>query len=436
MKTPFGITAKLLILLLAAFAVQCSEICTVQNVYYYAEPIYMGFAELRSSVKTEAPHELSNTGKIYFKDGYLYINEIDKGIHVIDNHDPSNPVAKSFIKIPGNYDLAIRNNILYADSYIDLVAIDISVIGQEKEVGRYQGLFTRYSPMGYTVNLEKGVITGVKISENASTISECDTQVSMMGGWGWSNNRMLFSADAASSVKGPSQNVQGGNSTGVGGSMARFTITGDRLYTIEPGELASVNLSNPTSPSLEKKVTTTWDTETIFPYNNNLFVGGRSGMAIYNLVDPAEPKLVTIYTHMRSCDPVVVEGNYAYVTLRNGNTCAGFTNQLEVIDIKELSKPVLLHTYPMTNPYGVGIDNNVLFVCDGKDGLKVFDATDKSKIAENIKAHYKDIQTFDIIPFNDIAMMIAEDGLYQYDYSDVKNIKFLSKLKVVKKEVQ
>ncbi len=157
-------------------------------------------------------------------------------------------------------------------------------------------------------------------------------------------------------------------------------------------------------------------------------------MSIFNLVDPSEPKLITTYTHMRSCDPVVVEGDYAYVTLRDGTTCSGFTNQLEVINISDLTRPSLLYTYPMTNPHGLGIDNNTLFICDGKDGLKIFDATEKGRIKDNLKAHYKDIQTFDVIPYTNIVMMIAEDGLYQYDYSDLQNIRLISKMSIAKQE--
>ena len=66
-----------------------------------------------------------NPGKIYFKEGYIFINEELKGIHVIDNRNPENPQNIGFIEIPGNVDIAIKNNTLYADSYIDLGAIDI-----------------------------------------------------------------------------------------------------------------------------------------------------------------------------------------------------------------------------------------------------------------------------------------------------------------------
>jgi hypothetical protein len=107
---------------------------------------------------------------------------------------------------------------------------------------------------------------------------------------------------------------------------------------------------------------------------------------------------------------------------------------LEVIDVKDLKNPVLLKTYLMTNPHGLGIDNKTLFICDGDDGLKVFDASDYKTISANQLAHYKNINTYDVIPYNNVAIMTGKDGIYQFDYSDVKNIKLISTLQIIRKQ--
>ncbi len=84
----------------------------------------------------------------------------------------------------------------------------------------------------------------------------------------------------------------------------------------------------------------------------------------------------------------------------------------------------------MTNPHGLGIDNTTLFICDGNDGLKAFNAADINTIDKNLLAHYKDINARDVIPYNDILIMIGEDGLFQYDYSDPNNMKLLSTIAI------
>ena len=76
------------------------------------------------------PQPINSVGKIYYKDGFMYVNEPGEGIHIIDNHNPSQPMPIKFLKIPGNFDLAIKGNTFYADSFVDLVALDISDVNQ------------------------------------------------------------------------------------------------------------------------------------------------------------------------------------------------------------------------------------------------------------------------------------------------------------------
>jgi len=84
----------------------------------------------------------------------------------------------------------------------------------------------------------------------------------------------------------------------------------------------------------------------------------------------------------------------------------------------------------MFNPYGLGIDQGTLFICDGEDGLKIYDAKDPFMLKSNMLAHFEEINTFDVIPVNDILIMIGTDGLYQYDYSDLNEISLLSKIPI------
>ncbi|NJM26499.1 MAG: hypothetical protein HC859_14480 [Bacteroidia bacterium] len=203
---------------------------------------------------------------------------------------------------------------------------------------------------------------------------------------------------------------------------------------LDGSDLQVVDISAPSTPSLGNRQTVSWDIETIFPYDQMLFVGSRSGLRIFDLANPGSPDLMSTYEHVMSCDPVVVEGDRAYVTLRTGTTCWNGTNQLEVINIENPRSPQLIKTYALTNPYGLGIDQKTLFVCDGPDGLKIFDATDDQNIDANMLASFSDVKGIDVIPFNNVLIMIAEDGLYQYDYSDKTDIKLLSTLSLVDEE--
>ena len=84
----------------------------------------------------------------------------------------------------------------------------------------------------------------------------------------------------------------------------------------------------------------------------------------------------------------------------------------------------------MKNPHGLGKSGDLLFICDGSAGLKVYDASDPKKIGENLIYTYPDINAYDVIPLGNLLVMIGDDGLYQYDYSDVRNIRLLSRIEV------
>jgi hypothetical protein len=108
------------------------------------EPVYMPWEEFRKSFRVLPPQEIKKRGKIYVKDTYLFINEPYKGIHVFDNTDPKNPVPKCFLYILGNVDLSIKGSFLYADSYVDLLVLaltiypeDITLVNRVKNVFEY-----------------------------------------------------------------------------------------------------------------------------------------------------------------------------------------------------------------------------------------------------------------------------------------------------------
>jgi hypothetical protein len=112
--------------------------------YKSYEPVYILREDLRAAVASLPAKMLKTPGKIYAKGNFLFINEVNKGIHIIDNSNPAAPQTISFINIPGNQDLAVKNDILYADSYIDLIALDISNPRDIRIVKRLENVFPSY----------------------------------------------------------------------------------------------------------------------------------------------------------------------------------------------------------------------------------------------------------------------------------------------------
>ncbi len=406
--------------LLFVFNSCAKDSCTRRYVYW--EPVYRTKDEVRANIKNNPVREIERPGKIYIRGNYIFLNEIDRGIHIIDNSNRSAPRRVAFIDIPGNLDMAVKGNILYADFYTDLVAIDITNPEQIVVKKFTESVFPeRYYGNGFSQN--PSMIIQDWVRKDTVVQTGCGGNGGLFGG--------LKSADVFMSnplAQSGNATAAGGSPFGVGGSMARFTIVNNYLYAVTDYALNVVSIVNGADPTFSNRVQIGWGIETLYPFNNKLFIGSNTGMFVYDISTPTNPVKVSNFSHVRSCDPVIADNNNAFVTLRSGTACQGFTEQLDVLDITNLSSPTLVKTYQMTNPHGLSKDGNTLIICDGRDGLKFYNASDVRNLS--LQKHITGLNTYDVIAINGWALVVAKDGLYQYDYSSLSNVILLSKMSV------
>jgi len=371
------------------------------NLANVAVPVTQSIAEFRASVKVQEAKAIKESGKIYTWNDYIFINDKNEGIHIIDNSDPFNPENIKFLKIPRNMDIAIKDKKLYADNGMDLVVFDIADIDNIFETGRVQDVFPNY----YTTAPE-----GV----NYVDFESFDPSSEVIVGYLIEKRKIEYAETNGDGGPFFESAADGGGNTGTEGSMARFSLNENYLYVADESSLSAFDISSPSNPVRLNNEYVGWQVETIFNYQDHLYLGSSTGMYIYSIENPEAPQKVSFLQHVQGCDPVVVKDNYAYVTIRGGNACGQDLNLLEIVDITDKTNPEVVNSYDMTNPYGLGIKDDWLFVCDGNAGLKIFGIED----TPNLKYidQFSNINTYDVIPLEDRLLMVGDNILYQYSY--------------------
>jgi len=390
----------------------------------YFVPQYETTAQLAAKVTVESPKDYAEAGKIVTYQNYIFINKPNEGVHVVDNSNPAAPVNLHFINIPGSLDLTIIDDHLYSDMFSALVVFDISDVTQPdliedftvEEIFYYNPYRTLDTAIrlgesfAYTqyesIDDSRGIVTGWEVEIRQEPLEE---QI-----------MYLRLEDTAIAETASSDQVNGFNEVSTAGSMTRFLPIDRYLYTINFNELVLFSIGDNYQPTRFARLDTGTQAETLFQLNDLLFVGSTTGMLMYDVTSPSNPNYLNSIEHFRSCDPVVADENYAYVTLRGGTNCFTETNELQIIDIRTPEELSVVARQLMFNPHGLAIHEDYLLVCDGTAGLKVVDVTNRNEpeilSTDNIPFAY------DIIVDFPSAIVVGEGVLYQYDLSNLPEI--------------
>jgi len=321
---------------LALFTASCDQDDDNGGLAKFAVPTVKSLAEIRSNVSVTTARATQSNGKIYVAEHYLFYIAQESGVHVFDNTNPSAPQNIAFINLAGVHDIAVKGNYLFADNFVDLLVFDISDIQNitlVRTVPNSIAFFPEYPEEAeyYDYTAEPGqdeIITGFTVEMRNRPQGQ----------------EIVLANDALAGFESASGNI------GIGGSYARFQINNNALYTIDSYKLNVFNIADPTAAFFDKEVyMTQWfgggEFETLFIQKDILFVGSTTGMYTVDAEDEFNPYFVSGFAHATACDPVVVFGNTAYITVRGGSSCGAIEDQINVIDVTDIANPTLLSTY-------------------------------------------------------------------------------------------
>lgn len=405
---------KKIALFLAAISsillISCNkDFSKVSVTYTKATAVYADLEEIRQMPLIGGSREITNPGKIFVSQNLLLIGEEGEGVHVIDNTDPANPQNIYFINIPGNKEFYVHDDHLYAESYYDMVKIDISTIQQPTLTSRVENAF---SPNSFNAAGEPLIGFTFELVTEKLDQDEDYYQLIHQNDFNYFDfqDRLIPESAVPASFAGNSQQ-------GIG-SVNRIAYSNGHLYTISNTQLSS--FSDNGSLELVSSENIGWQMETIYPYDDKLFIGTRNSMEVMGLSDPGRPVHITSFWHANACDPVYPIDDVAYLTLRAGTDdetdCPGSDNLLVVLDIKQIESPEVSQEINMASPYGMTMIGNKLYVGEGSNGLKIFDASDKLNLI--LESAVTSIQAYDVIAHPtkfDILLIAGPDGLSQYE---------------------
>ena len=336
-------------------------------------------------------------GKIYLTKSHLFIGELYSGVRIYDVSSLTSVRSVGFIPIEGNLDVAVTGNILYADDYTDLKVYDLSDAAHPVLIDSVLDVFAgRSKPApqySYPGDNSYGGTQGCSVSKGCQSSTDPVYRAELDGG----------------------KSGGGAGGSGQAGSMARFAIVDNWLYCIDMSNLIVFDIRDPKKPKLEAKVAVGFGIETLFPYQYYLFIGSSTGMFIYDARDIRVPIKVAEFRHARACDPVVIEGTRAYVTLRNGTRCGDSENELHVVDITTISKPVLLSSFVMDGPMGLAVSDGIAYICDNEN-VRILDVRYDTDIRELSRIFLGN--SYDLIYNEGILIIVAPNGLYVYNVTD------------------
>ncbi len=335
------------------------------------------------AARTDRSSCLVSPMSMYVAGEWLFVSDEGSGIHVYAAARGSAPAYQGTIPLSGNSGVAVRDSVIYANSYGSILALRLNADCTADTLAIvYEAPYCCTMPIDY-------------IDEQYHS------------GWGCACSRAVeYDAVPLSS--------------GTGSSYAVFAVIDTFLYYVDGMSLVSMSVAVPESPRLLSTTYLSWDLETLFPTEDYLFVGAATGMYILNRRQyPATPTLISTFVHARACDPVVVQDTIAYLTLRSGTACGAFENALIAVSIADPSSPYELGRTIPNQPYGLAVQDTLCYVGLGHSGYSLYDVTRPDSLLH--VATWSTPATKDFIWDSTQLYLMGFSQIAAYDVSDPAN---------------
>ncbi|MEO0468841.1 MAG: hypothetical protein AAF206_04405 [Bacteroidota bacterium] len=341
-------------------------------------------------------NQAQEAGKMFIENKRVFVVKPLVGIGCFDLSNPKRPRELAFIKMEGVVDIYVRASFLFASRYEWLTVAKFSLEDLTIE---------------HLANSSKEAFPDREASNS------------------WNPSLKIFPSYEQFLAK--EKKIQSLGFSRAQGSMSCITMKGDYLYAINGEGLLSFRARITDLPVEFISGQPVPEVETIWEQGEYLYMGTKRGMFIYSLEDRSKPLYESFVPHIRARDPVVVQGDYAYVTTRAEQGIRRSRNELIINNVADVSNPFQVKRIPLSQPRGLSVKGKSLAVCEGTDGIRFFLLTDPGTPKE--VAHFsfpnEELLVYEVIhhPKLPIAIVSTDVCWIVYDLSQIAAPKELTR---------
>ena len=215
--------------------------------------------------------------------------------------------------------------------------------------------------------------------------------------------------------------------TGVGGSLAKFTISNNQVIVLNGTEVKQFDILPNGELSEKNTLQISRQLETIFPYGDKILIGSTDAVYFLGFEDDGLLTLLSSYDHLTACDPVVASNGIAFSTLKVTDCRSGTEDLLEAIDISDISNPRVLRVYDTESPFGLAIKGSFLFVCE-KGGLTMYSYNASGDLVEMDFFTIDGAIPLDIIVSSGYLIVRTDQGIFNVLYSDTEIVEVVGSI--------
>lgn len=404
------------------FFISCEEKIDSELRYEAYEPVYMTRTKLENSIKILQPQKIHSIGKVVSHNNYIFVNDPGKGIHIINNRKPKAPKTVTFLQIPGNYDITIQNNLLFADNATDLLVFSIKNINTPVLLSRSKNAFEEVFPEGnphfFHLDPHLGIIVDWKLQYVVEKL-DSDGFPEFFA----SNGNTIELTTTDFSKKHITRPF---HPSGLSNSLSRIRVNNSQVYTLFGKNIGVYQFTNPLSPIKQNTITTNKTAETLFLHKNMLFAVGKKETQFFSLEKPESPAYLSSTEHWTSSSSAVLHNEQVFLTHRSNSNNSAESDQLSVLDLQNVYEPKVQFIFAMTNPLGLALYQQHLYICDGNAGLKIHKSNTSRKMTSRAEMQYPEIHAVDIIPLDNTLLLIFDDRIKQYAVEKNNTLKEIS----------